>query len=112
SLAGHRAQKWAAGLLVLMAVAYDSMLVPVLLLPATVPIALTLVGVGLVRYHRHRARLAGGTAPASGARCQSLTTLSDTRAPATRTARRTCPQHVSARRVSLTQPPARSPGLR
>lgn len=112
SLAGQRAQKWAAGLLVLMAVAYDSMLVPGLLLPATVPIALTLVVVGLVRYHRHRARLARGTAPASGARCQSLTTLSDTRAPATRTARRTCPQHVSARRVSLTQPPARSPGLR
>lgn len=112
SLAGQRAQKWAAGLLVVMAVAYDSMLVPGLLLPATVPIALTLVAVGVVRYHRHRARRAGSAAPAPATPCESPVTLSDTRAPAARTARRTCPQQISARRVSLTPPPARTPGLR
>ena len=52
SLAGDRAQVWAAGLLMMLAVAYDSMLTPGLLLPATVPIALTLVVIGFVR-RRH-----------------------------------------------------------
>ena len=57
SLAGQRAQAWAAGVLVVLAVAYDSMLTPGLLLPATVPIALTLVVIGLVRHRRRRARV-------------------------------------------------------
>ena len=111
SLAGQRAQAWGAGLLVVFAVAYDSMLVPGLLLPATVPIALTLVVVGLVRHRRRRAR-ALCLAEVAPAACDPPTTLSDTRAPGARTARRTCPQHASAHRVSLTQPPARTPGLR
>ena len=84
---------------------------PGLLLPATVPIALTLVMVGIVR-----ATAGGGPSrddlgpadPAAWTRCGSPTVLSDTRAPAVRTARRTCPQFASARRASLTPPPART----
>ncbi|MFZ1994290.1 MAG: hypothetical protein WAU75_09285, partial [Solirubrobacteraceae bacterium] len=58
SLAGQRAQAWAAGLLIVFAVAYDSMLSPGLLLPATVPIALTLAVIGFVRHRRHRSCVA------------------------------------------------------
>ena len=110
SLAGHRAQAWAAGLLTVSAVAYDSLLSPGLLLPATVPIALTLVVIGCVRHRRRRARQGrpGQVVPAT--RCDPPTALSDTRAPAARTARRTCPQHASARRASLTPLPVRPGG--
>lgn len=52
ALAGRRAQAWGAGLLMILAVAYDSMLAPGRLLPATVPIALTLAAVGLARHRR------------------------------------------------------------
>ncbi len=100
SLAGQRAQARAAGLLVVLAIAYDSMLSPGLLLPATVPIALTLAAVWVVRHGRSRARLAA-SAPAPP--CECATALSGMRAPAARTARRTCPEHASARRGS--QPP-------
>jgi hypothetical protein len=112
SLAGRRAQAWAAGLLVVLAVAYDSLLSPGLLLPATVPIALTLVVIGVVGHRRRGGRraLRAGAAPA--ARCEPPTALSDTPAPATRTARRTCPQHASARRASLTALPVRPGGPR
>jgi hypothetical protein len=58
SLAGERAQVWAAGLLTVLAVAYDSMLSPGLLLPATVPIALTLAVIGFVRHRRHQSCVA------------------------------------------------------
>ena len=114
SLAGQRAQAWAAGMLVVFAVAYDSMLAPGLLLPATVPIALTLAMVGLVRHRRHRARARSArvTAAVLPACWDAPTVLSDTRVPGARTARRTCPQHASTRRVSLTPPPVRTPGPR
>ncbi len=113
SLAGQRAQAWAAGVLVVLAVAYDSMLTPGLLLPATVPIALTLVVIGLVRQRRRRARVnrpGEAEAEADGAfatHCDTPTALSDPRAPAARTARRTCPEHASGRRASLTPPSVR-----
>jgi hypothetical protein len=68
SLAGSRAQVKAAGLLVALGVAYDSLLAPGLLLPATVPIALTLLVVAWVRYRRSRARTAAAPAGMSGAR--------------------------------------------
>lgn len=58
ALAGQRAQVWGAGLLMVLAVAYDSMLAPGRLLPATVPIALTLAAVALARY-----RSGGGARP-------------------------------------------------
>jgi hypothetical protein len=93
SLAGQRAQAWAAGLLVVFAVAYDSMLSPGLLLPATVPIALTLGVVWLVRHHRRRARHARLSATALATQCEPPTALSGPLAPAVRTAWRTCPQH-------------------
>jgi hypothetical protein len=93
SLAGQRAQAWAAGLLVVLAVAYDSMLSPGLLLPATVPIALTLGVVWLVRHHRRRARHARLSATAPATQCEPPTALSGPLAPAVRTAWRTCPQH-------------------
>jgi hypothetical protein len=100
SLAGQRAQVWAAGLLIALGVLYDSLLSPGLLLPATVPIALTLAIVACARYRRRRARAARPPgAP-----------LSDTHAPAARTARRTCPEHASARHVTLTRQPARTAG--
>jgi hypothetical protein len=117
SLAGDRAQAWAAGLLVVLAVAYDSMLSPGLLLPATVPIALTLAVVGLVRHHRrparlrHRQRSTLGpptAAPVPAAPCEPPTALSDTRVPAARTARRTCPQYASAHRGTQTPLPVRT----
>ena len=54
SLAGSRAQVWAAGLLITLGVAYDSLLSPGLLLPATVPIALTLALVAWARRGRRR----------------------------------------------------------
>jgi hypothetical protein len=120
SLAGQRAQAWAGGVLVVLAVAYDSMLTPGLLLPATVPIALTLVVIGLVRHRRRRARLnrpgeAEADAEADGAlatHCDTPTALSDARAPAARTARRRCPEHASGRRASLTPPSVRPQGPR
>ncbi len=96
SLAGQRAQVRAAGLLMTLAVLYDSLLSPGLLLPATVPIALTLAVVAWVGHRRRRARRARSADAA----------LSDSRAPAARTARRTCPQHASARHVTLTPRPA------
>jgi hypothetical protein len=103
SLAGQRAQMWAAGLLVVFAVAYDSLLSPGLLLPATVPIALTLAVVGLIRHRRRHDPGAAGLSEAGPVTsCDPPTALSDTRAPGARTARRTCPQHVSARGVSVT----------
>jgi len=114
SLAGQRAQAWAAGMLVVFAVAYDSLLSPGMLLPATVPIAVTLAVVGLIRHHRRRAHrgashVAAATVPAAAtSHCDSLTALTDTRAPAARAARRTCPEHASGRRVSLTPPAART----
>jgi hypothetical protein len=109
SLAGDRAQVWGAALLTVLAVAYDSMLTPGLLLPATVPIAMTLLIVGLVRGRRRVAGppLSAAVAVAVGPSCEPATALSDTRAPAARTARRTCPQRGSTRRGSLTPPPAR-----
>jgi hypothetical protein len=99
SLAGQRAQVRAAGLLMMLAVLYDSLLSPGLLLPATVPIALTLAVVAWVGHRRRRARRARSEdAPAS-----------DSCVPAAHTARRTCPQHASARHVTPTQRPARTP---
>ena len=98
SLAGQRAQVWAAGLLMTLAVLYDALLSPGLLLPATVPIALTLAVVAWARHRRRRARRA--RAPDSA--------LSDSRAPAARTGRSTCPQHASTRHVTLTPRPART----
>jgi hypothetical protein len=117
SLAGQRAQVWAAALLTGLAIAYDSLLTPGLLLPATVPIALTLVVVGVRqrrRSPRAMAQPAVMPAPAVAAErpCGPASVLSDTRAPGARTARRTCPQHVSARRASPTPPPARTPAPR
>jgi hypothetical protein len=115
SLAGQRAQNWAAARLTGLAIAYDSLLTPGLLLPATVPIALTLVVVGVVRQRRRaggaslRPAVMPAPAVASGVPCGPASTLSDTRAPGARTARRTCPQHASARRASPTPPPAQSP---
>ena len=94
-------------------IAYDSLLTPGLLLPATVPIALTLVVIGVARRRRRSRRAiaqpAAMPAPrvAAGMPCGATSLLSDTRAPAARTARRTCPQHASARRASPTPPPAR-----
>lgn len=106
SLAGERAQVWAAGLLIVFAIAYDSMLAPGLLLPATVPIALTLTVIGYARHRRGRQRTRSphvvATAPA--AHCDPPTALSDSRGLAARPARRACPQHASARRASLTPP--------
>ncbi len=113
SLAGQRAQVWGAAVLTGLAIAYDSLLTPGLLLPATVPIALTLVVVGVARRRRRSRRAiaqpAAMPAPAmaAGMPCGATSLLSDTRAPAARTARRTCPQHASARRASPTPPPAR-----
>lgn len=104
SLAGQRAQVRAAGLLVVLAVAYDSMLSPGLLLPATVPIALTLVVVGLVQHGRGRTRRSAAVIAGSGVHCEPPTAFSGTRAPAARTARRTCPQHASAHRAIPTPP--------
>jgi hypothetical protein len=116
SLAGQRAQVRAAGLLVVLAVAYDSMLSPGLLLPATVPIALTLVAVGCVQHTRARARRARGARPPAPSHpatpCESATALSGTRALATRTARRTCPEHASAARAIQTPLPVRTLGPR
>jgi hypothetical protein len=118
SLAGERAQLWAAGLLTVFAVAYDSMLSPGRLLPATVPIALTLAVIGCVRSRsrsRSRSRGAGPAHQAAAApatHCGPPTALSDTRAPGARTARRTCPQLASARHASLTALPAPPPGPR
>jgi len=97
SLAGQRAQAWAAGLLVTLGVAYDSLLSPGLLLPATVPIALTLAAVAWARHRRRRARVARASGPE----------FSDCGAAAVRTARRTCPEHPSARHGSLTPRPTR-----
>ncbi|HEY1713850.1 MAG TPA: hypothetical protein VGG07_13160 [Solirubrobacteraceae bacterium] len=100
SLAGQRAQVWAAALLTGLAIAYDSLLTPGLLLPATVPIALTLVVVGVVRQRRRSPRAmappAAMPAPAVAAEipCGPASLLSDARAPRARTARRTCPQHA------------------
>jgi hypothetical protein len=111
SLAGDRAQAWGAGLLTVSAVAYDSLLSPGLLLPATVPIAITLAVIGLVR-HRRRSQAhppCRVAASAHATRCEPPSALSDARAPGARTTRRTCPQHASARRASLTPPPARTP---
>ena len=117
SLAGERAQLWAAGLLTVFAVAYDSMLSPGLLLPATVPIALTLAVIGFVRSSsssslRRRAGPAHQAAAAPATHCGPPTALSDTRASGARTARSACPQRASARRATLTPLPARPPGPR
>jgi hypothetical protein len=109
SLAGQRAQAWAAALLVVLAVAYDSMLTPGLLLPATVPIALTLVVVAVARHRRRRPQGSEALPAPSTPPCDLPLALSDTRAPAARTARRTCLQTASARRASLTPPPGRTP---
>jgi hypothetical protein len=117
-LAGERAQLWGAALLTGLAIAYDSMLTPGLLLPATVPIALTLVLLWVVgrRWRPRRGLTRAAVVPQGaavlGPRCESAVPLSDTRAPAVRTVRRTCPQHASAHRGSPTPPPARSPGPR
>jgi hypothetical protein len=99
SLAGQRAQVRAAGLLMMLAVLYDSLLSPGLLLPATVPIALTLAVVAWVGHRRRRAR---------GGRSEDAP-VSDRCVPAAHIARRTCPQHASARHVTPTQRPARTP---
>jgi hypothetical protein len=82
-----------------LAVLYDSLLSPGLLLPATVPIAVTLAVVAWVGHHRRRVRRAGlADAP-----------VSDSRVPAAHRARRMCAQHASARHASLAQRPARTP---
>jgi hypothetical protein len=75
SLAGERAQVWAAGLLTVSAIAYDSMLTPGLLLPATVPIAITLAVIWFLR-HRLRSRPSHGEAAAPALGCEPPTTLS------------------------------------
>ncbi|MFL5860782.1 MAG: hypothetical protein ACJ780_08400 [Solirubrobacteraceae bacterium] len=87
SVAGRQAQAWAAALLTVLAVTYDSLLSPGRLLPATVPIALTLAVVAWTRHCRRRARDATtppGTAPAAA--------LRDICGPPVRTARCTCPR--------------------
>jgi hypothetical protein len=123
SLAGERAQARAAALLTGLAIAYDSMLTPGLLLPATVPIALTLAVIGVVRHRRARRAVtaaavtraptpAAASALAPAVPCGPPTAISDTRAPGARTARRTCHRHASARCVSPTPPSAGSPGPR
>jgi hypothetical protein len=88
SLAGDRAQVWGAALLTVLAVAYDAMLTPGLLLPATVPIAITLLIVGLVRGRRRVAGPPLGASVALAPSCEPATALSDTRAPGARTAGR------------------------
>jgi hypothetical protein len=100
ALAGRRAQLRAAGLLTALAVAYDSMLSPGRLLPATVPIALTLMAVAGARYAARQRTRAGATC-ADGP-C-------DTRGPGVLTARRGCPRHAAAERVRLTPRGARTP---
>ncbi len=99
ALAGSRAQMWAAGLLTVSAVGYDSLLSPGLLLPATVPIALTLVVVGFTRHRRSRARRHGLTADAPATRCDLAAALIENCAPAPRAVRRTCPEHVGSSRA-------------
>jgi hypothetical protein len=100
ALAGRRAQLWAAGLLTALAVAYDSMLSPGRLLPATVPIAVTLMAVAGVRYLRRRRTCAVPTCAAA---------LSEGRALAAPTPRRPCPRHPSAHRAGLSPQPGRTP---
>jgi hypothetical protein len=100
ALAGRRAQLWAAGLLTALAVAYDSMLSPGRLLPATVPIALTLMAVAGARYAARQRTRAGATC-ADGP-C-------DTRGTGVLTARRGCPRQAAAERVRLTPRGARTP---
>jgi hypothetical protein len=100
ALAGRRAQLWAAALLTTIAVAYDSMLSPGRLLPATVPIALTLLAVAGAGYVRNRRTRPG---PACAA------TPCDSHGLVVRPTRRTCPGCSSARRASLTPQPARTP---
>ncbi len=112
SLAGQRAQAWAAGLLVVLAVAYDSMLSPGMLLPATVPIALTLVVIGFVRHRRSRARAPPwprrlppprvARAPPSPIRAGLELEQLGVRAPSTH----------QLRRATLTPLPARTPAPR
>jgi hypothetical protein len=99
ALAGERAQVWAAGLLTVMAVAYDSMLSPGRLLPATVPIALTLAAVACVRHLRRQARTGRASAAEGSGSC----------GPGARTARRTCPRAASGHRAILTPRHARTP---
>jgi hypothetical protein len=99
ALAGRRAQVWAAGLLTVLAVGYDSMLSPGRLLPATVPIALTLVVVAGARYLRRR-RTHGLRA------CPVV--LVDSRGPGARTARRACPREPAAHRANLAARPDRT----
>jgi hypothetical protein len=60
SLAGDRAQAPAAALLTVLAVVYDSLLAPGQLLPATVPIALTLVIVVWARRRAGRGTVGAG----------------------------------------------------
>ncbi|MGZ4191547.1 MAG: hypothetical protein ACXVRW_03740 [Solirubrobacteraceae bacterium] len=105
ALAGDHAQVWAAGLLTALAVAYDSMLSPGQLLPATVPIALTLVVVAGARYLRRRTRRLRAAASPSAA----ASTLGECGGLATRTVRCTCSRHPAAHRASLTPRPARTP---
>jgi hypothetical protein len=90
SLAGDGAQLPAATLLTGLVVAYDSLLSPGLLLPATVPIALTLLVVVWVRRRRARA-------------------LSDTPTPAAQTAPHTCRRQRSAVGACRARQPAPTP---
>ncbi|HEY2318508.1 MAG TPA: hypothetical protein VGH67_09430 [Solirubrobacteraceae bacterium] len=99
ALAGERAQAWAAGLLAVMAMAYDSMLSPGRLLPATVPIALTLAAVVCVRHLRRRAGTGSASAAAGSGSCGA----------GAGTARRTCARAASGHHASLTPRPARTP---
>jgi hypothetical protein len=102
ALAGSRAQIWAAGLLAVLAVAYDSMLSPGQLLPATVPIAATLVMVACTRYVRRRRGRDPGTSVPATPQCEGY-------GPVALTARPTCSRHPSGHCASLTARRARTP---
>jgi hypothetical protein len=102
ALAGSRAQLWAAGLLAMLAVGYDSMLSPGRLLPATVPIAVTLVTVACARYLRQRQARGPGTAVPAPPRCEGC-------GSAALTARPMCSRRPSGYCETLTAQPARTP---
>ena len=64
ALAGSRDQRWVAALVIVLAIAMDSLLRRGLLLPATVPIALAMIVVSIVRWRQSARRGAGLTASA------------------------------------------------
>jgi hypothetical protein len=116
-VAGSRDQLPAALLLVVLASAFDSLLSRGELLPATVPIAATLVTVCVYRLRRPaRAPRPEPLSPARpadrwpGPDCPATARgLSGIPGPAARTAQRTCPQRPSAARGSRTPRRVRPP---